>query len=631
MRLIISQWEAVAREHYSNYDLPGELDYSWRKGLDNVAGLCVNLLFLLSSAIDESISHRLERVDSLIPPSYFTLPTPFAKSQIGKATKDALRLTRSYMLSQSSPMSQFYSPKGSSEWENLVKAENSIAQDEWGWDLKQRKEEVSESQDSGKGLEKKGGFLSFWKRRTPSESTVATTSSQPESFQAEKPKTPASSTPSLRPSLEINPLTPSRPKIPLDPDTNPIAETPSSDTESQFQPSVVSRFLNRLSRRPPSGIIVESAEADQRSSSQVSLSVDDLAFLSDMETKPTLGQHTSKPLGSINPVEEILSSKAPKIEKSPPLIPPPPSSYIFKTAKESRKPTDNIPGDSLIGLSSPSSMSPVSHSGENKSLFDHIGIPEDMSLSPQQQPSTTLDFLSASSFSSSSRVDASAPLKHQPRASSSTSILPLPHPLSLKYGQSKPSLSHFKPDNPVLYPSALDDFDDFVSSPAPPTARDANPTAMLSTNFVFEASRTDDPDAFGDFVSTSHSSDSQPSATHASLNPGKSYSMVDSRTKISGSIPLLKSASPFTSASSDSINRNRNRNLEGNKSGNPPRGTIPLLPPPSQLLSISQQTSTTPLISKTSLSHGTTPEPASISSVNKSGLSAQDLSFFEGL
>lgn len=39
LKSIISQWEDIAQQHYSNYKMPEGQDYSWRKGLDNVDGL----------------------------------------------------------------------------------------------------------------------------------------------------------------------------------------------------------------------------------------------------------------------------------------------------------------------------------------------------------------------------------------------------------------------------------------------------------------------------------------------------------------------------------------------------------------------------------------------------------------
>lgn len=244
---------------------------------------------------------RLERVDNLVPSTYFTIPTPFPQSEIAKAVKNALRLTRSCSLSQSSPMGHFFALKGSSEWEDLVKMQGSAAKDEWGWDLKQGKEEVPDPQESVKGPERRSGFLSFWKRRTPSESStvaaaaiggtaVTAPSVQQESSQAEKKEKekvqtqtqPSTPTLPLRSSLENPPSTLLPPKAVLESDTTAsLTESRTSDVESQqVQPSVVSRFLNRLSRRP-SSVIVEVAESP--SPSQIALSVDDLAFFFDLD------------------------------------------------------------------------------------------------------------------------------------------------------------------------------------------------------------------------------------------------------------------------------------------------------------------------------------------------------------
>ncbi|GJJ11156.1 hypothetical protein Clacol_005387 [Clathrus columnatus] len=636
LRLIISRWEAIVEEHYSQYVLPGELDYSWRKGLDNVPGLS-------------------ERVDNFIPSSYFSLPTPFPKSQIAKAVKESLRLSRSYVLSQSSPMAQFYASKSSLEWENSVKMQKSTANDEWGWDLKQVKEETLEAQEAGKETERKAGFLSFWKRRTASESTTATSNTQPELPQPEKKEqTPAVPAPtaSLRPSLE-NP-----PSAPLSPKATPLSEStvsPTTDITTDYdqppQPSVVSRFFSRLSRRPASGIIVETAEHSP-SSASVSLSADDLAFLSDIvpsDPTPRLSSSVHKSSGSTGSLGDVLSFNTAKKDQLPaPLAPPPTSSRISPAAEGLKKKVKqgvdviDLFGDDLTNSST--SVDRIPHLGGANLLFEDISIFENKPSIPEKKLSMTLD-LSPLASSSSSRIDASTPpnlqqpppqlLHLQPRVSSSSfgSAALIPPPPS-KFGHSKPSVE----SHPVVSLSSsisqhsLDDFSDFVSG---------NPNHIESTknplsNPVFDNNDTsNDFGDFGDFVSTPQFSQRQqepfknnPTLYSTSKAQAESFTKGDFRGSSSVTIPILKPPPKFTTVGSDSISRNTDKNrvrsppLSGKSSPLPAQPQVPLkteLRPPQ----ISQQQTASvfqPSIGKTT---------STASSLNKSGLSAHDLSFFE--
>lgn len=505
--------------------------------------------------------------------------------------------------------------------------QGSAAKDEWGWDLKQGKEEFSDPQEPVKGPERKSGFLSFWKRRTPSESTTAaapTPDAAASDVQHEAPQTerkekeqmqtqtqPSTPTLSLRSSLENPPLTLLPSKAALESDTVVSStESRTSDSESQqVQPSVVSRFLNRLSRRP-SSIIVEVAE--QPSPSQVALSADDLAFLSDMEIKPTVTSDllthdsliTTNSFNAKTPSNSSNSFNREQLFRS--FLPPPPPSSSRTTYAIKHSDVVDLLSNDHVGSSSvdqrPYPEQANSFKDKSSTLF-------------RQQPPTSLDLFSASS----SRSNASLSPETQPRVLQSSIPTILSPPPTSQFGLSTPSSSGSKLDSS----SDFNDFDDFVSS---------GPSLPIKNNDDDSYTMGD----FGDFVSTSQFSHHTLSERDLLSRPKSYVKSVDQRTTSSVNIPILRPPPKFTASRlelDEALGTESSPHLfqMGNSRPLTPlsQQTSKPLPrsPPVQPLQAFNVFSAT----KAPSPRGSTPRPDSASTINKSGLSAQDLSFFEGL
>ncbi|KAF8522989.1 hypothetical protein JB92DRAFT_2885714 [Gautieria morchelliformis] len=309
---LVKQWDMFATDLYPKPGSERSESHSWRKGLDSIDGLT-------------------ELVESFIPATSFPPPMPFNKTAVAQSVKETLRLTRSFAMSQTSPMAHLYATKGSTEWERSVKSQKAAANDEWGWDLKLEPEEKPDPADSSK--DKTGrGLLSFWSRKTSSilstPASDAPVLNPPKSPTVmSKPTSPATSAgPSVESSRIASPTTATLPNL-----SPPTADgdTVLGDTSS-IQPSAVSRFFNRFSRKAPA---VATGSPGKEKPTSLSLSSDDLSFLSDMTPSISEGSWQSQQESvSVNSLGGMLSwptkdaSANSTSSKLPPPIAPPPSS-----------------------------------------------------------------------------------------------------------------------------------------------------------------------------------------------------------------------------------------------------------------------------------------------------------------
>ncbi|KIJ55631.1 hypothetical protein M422DRAFT_63653 [Sphaerobolus stellatus SS14] len=531
LQSILDQWEKVSEEVYGKHD-PIPPEFSWRKGLDNVEGL-------------------FDLVERFLPPPSYPPPTPLSKSMLAKSVKETLRLTRSFGLTQSSPMSRLYASKGSMEWEQSVRSQKHSAKDEWGWDLKHGHEEIPEHDSSTE--KKTTSFLSFWGRKpssTPSinssaitiasPSLASTTPSVPES--PLKPSSKASSpATSARPSVDIStPISVTKPTTPTTPQitvasTPSINEAASATPESpSVQPSAVSRFWSRFSKRSstvaPTASTDKEKEKERRSSLQVALSANDISFLSDIVPAGTPAKsHQTVP--SLSSLESMLSSSstAGSSKLPPPLAPPPrPSALPSLTTKESgsarssssfdRAMADAQLMDALdavgLGIGGETGYTPVSFDlldspMETPSVPIHTIPPLPISPPPpsQRQSIPAIPLNSAlPSARPRSAIPSLAPSLPSPLQPPPGSLLGLPNDSSSQRDFSADllslsSLSSSTPP-PAIQPSA--------GAIQPPAARVDNPLPPTPQTVA------DDFDDFADFISgPSLSSNPDPPSTQA--------------------------------------------------------------------------------------------------------------------
>ncbi|KAJ7576884.1 hypothetical protein C8J56DRAFT_836816 [Mycena floridula] len=236
-----------------------------------------------TSSGDEPPRRRLEDLDEmkpivnkLVPSDLMLQPlVPFSKTFMSKSMNEAIRLTRHVPFTHSSPMAQYVASKGSTAWEASVKSRQEQAQDDLlppGWRL------MEKQKDEGVAPELKrkttGGLLSFFGRR-PTSPPVSERSSSPASRKVvSTANTPRGSFDSARPVETPPPMVSSFSEpLPAKTDntsfTSILATIPDIPREPTPPPSVVSRFLGRFSRGRP----------QERT---FALSSNDLEFLSDI-------------------------------------------------------------------------------------------------------------------------------------------------------------------------------------------------------------------------------------------------------------------------------------------------------------------------------------------------------------
>ncbi|KAJ3848771.1 hypothetical protein EV368DRAFT_86249 [Lentinula lateritia] len=344
---------------------PEETLAHWKGGIDAVEGL-------------------LDLCQTIIPPlpplsSLPSLPSQTKSSPIMKRSSEALRLTRSTVISSSGPLGMYLKTKGSIEWEVAVKArpEKTSEQEREeivpaGWRILP-KEKEDETQVAAPEMKRKGSSIlsSFFGRKAEA--------SPPESKgKKDKEASPRPSFASSRNSVDsksgtANAESSSTDKLPTGPASAPVpststvgASTSTTLTPSTYgdggspdlfhdtpttspAPSAVSRFLNRFSssRDRPS-------HSRQNSNTSLALSTDDLEFLQDIVPSASDVDHEHE-LVQTGSDELELNGLQKMINSAPlpaPLLPP-------------RRAPGRDPQQSQSQLSSPRSPSDDSITGRN--------------------------------------------------------------------------------------------------------------------------------------------------------------------------------------------------------------------------------------------------------------------------
>ncbi|KAJ3821407.1 hypothetical protein F5880DRAFT_1614713 [Lentinula raphanica] len=369
----------------------------WRSGIDAVEGL---------SELSQTIAPPLPPFSSLP-----ALPSQsnYSHSSILKRSSEAIRLTRSTVLSSSGPFGLYLKTKGSIEWEVTVKArpEKTSEQEREeivpaGWRiLPKETEDKKENKVEPPEMKKRGSSIlsSFFGRKTenaPAESrsrsmssnakddsprpsfassrhSVESTTSKTQSLKAESPSStklptnpvsapaPASTFPSSSASTTTTTTTPSTYGDGGSPDLFQDAPTTAP------APSAVSRFFNRFSssRNRPS-------HSRQNSNASLALSTDDLEFLEDIV--PSASDDVSHDIDHDGLQQMINSAPLPK-----PLVPPPRASPQPQSSSQtqSSSPRSPVPSDDL-GFGSDKNSLPLSDAASrfNKNL--------NVSLAPSQ-------------------------------------------------------------------------------------------------------------------------------------------------------------------------------------------------------------------------------------------------------
>ncbi|KAJ3865874.1 hypothetical protein EV359DRAFT_80067 [Lentinula novae-zelandiae] len=316
---------------------PEETLAHWKGGIDAVEGL-------------------LDLCQTIIPPlpplsSLPSLPSQTKSSPIMKRSSEALRLTRSTVISSSGPLGMYLKTKGSIEWEVAVKArpEKTSEQEREeivpaGWRILP-KENEDEKKVEVPEMKRKGSSIlsSFFGRKAEASPTES-------KEKKDKEASPRPSFASSRNSVDFksgtaNAESSSTDKLPTSPVSAPVpststvgASTSTTPTPSTYgdggspdlfhdaptttpAPSAVSRFLNRFSSSSRS----RPSHTRQNSNTSLALSTDDLEFLqdivpsaSDIDHEHELVQTGSNEL-ELNGLQKMINS-APL----PALLSPPP-------------------------------------------------------------------------------------------------------------------------------------------------------------------------------------------------------------------------------------------------------------------------------------------------------------------
>ncbi|KAJ3872057.1 hypothetical protein F5051DRAFT_172558 [Lentinula edodes] len=350
---------------------PEETLSHWKGGIDAVEGL-------------------LDLCQTIIPPlpplsSLPTLPSQTKSSPIMKRSSEALRLTRSTVISSSGPLGMYLKTKGSIEWEVAVKArpEKTSEQEREeivpaGWRILP-KEKEDEKKVEAPEMKRKGSSIlsSFFGRKAEASPTES-------KEKKDKEASPRPSFASSRNSMDSksgteNAESSSTDKLPTSPASAPVpstsavgASTSTTPTPSTYgdggspdlfhdapttapAPSAVSRFLNRFSssRNRPS-------HSRQNSNTSLALSTDDLEFLqdivpsaSDVDHEHELVQTGSNEL-ELNGLQKMINS-APL---PAPLLPPPRAPGRDPQRSQSQLSSPRSPSDDFItGRNAPSDAS----------------------------------------------------------------------------------------------------------------------------------------------------------------------------------------------------------------------------------------------------------------------------------
>ncbi|KAG2122103.1 hypothetical protein DEU56DRAFT_873653 [Suillus clintonianus] len=238
MASLIQKCQEVSGELWPGMEFHSDVAQSnWRTGFDGLE----NITALLNDLVPEDVA---------LPP-----PIQFSQTATVKAVNNALKLTRHMPLTRKSPMALLLSSKGSTDWEKSVKARKDIFVDDApvGWRILE-KDESAAITDASQPKKSGAGLLSFWNRKASSsipytDSKVENARSSPipgrSSAENTKPQVPErrDTSPARTPAVFMD--SPPVASSSTTPDIVIPAVTPA--------PSAVSRFLNRFSRAKGTG------------------------------------------------------------------------------------------------------------------------------------------------------------------------------------------------------------------------------------------------------------------------------------------------------------------------------------------------------------------------------------------
>lgn len=206
---------------------------NWRTGLDGLE----NITVLLNDLVPE---------DMALSPSI-----QYSQTATAKAVINALKLTRHMPLTRKSPMALLLSSKGSTDWEKSVKARKDIPVDDApvGWRILEKDERAAIT-DAAHPKKHGTGLLSFWNRKSSS-SSVPSTDAKMENARPPSISARSSVENTMHQASEKRDISPARTPAVFIPSSPAASSSAAPDVVISAvtpAPSAVSRFLNRFSR-----------------------------------------------------------------------------------------------------------------------------------------------------------------------------------------------------------------------------------------------------------------------------------------------------------------------------------------------------------------------------------------------
>ncbi|KAK0488923.1 hypothetical protein IW261DRAFT_1442297 [Armillaria novae-zelandiae] len=285
---IVERFEQLSHDLWPDDPLPDSKDETKLQSVEDIQEL--------SSVIQKFVPDNLT-----LPPH-----VDFSKTFISKRTAETLKFTRHAPMVRLSPLARYVASKGSTAWEASVKARPELSQDDFvpaGWRVVPKEKDVAPPVIDTK-QKSAGGLLSFFGRR----SMTPPVTDKPVSPVA-KPSVGPSASP--RPSLDTyrTSISSSSPVVssPLSPTASAgpssVLSPPPDREPTPPPPSAVSRFLTRFSRTKPSttsprnSIALSSNDLEFLSEIVPSASNDaDSSSISDMVESPPLPEKLPPPL-----------------------------------------------------------------------------------------------------------------------------------------------------------------------------------------------------------------------------------------------------------------------------------------------------------------------------------------------
>ncbi|KDQ18911.1 hypothetical protein BOTBODRAFT_184739 [Botryobasidium botryosum FD-172 SS1] len=625
-------------------------------------------------------------LDNFIPQMTLQPPVQFYTTHVGKSMLASLKLTKNLPMSRSSPWSHLAITKNSAAWERSVRRERVVVE-EVGWFAAPKPEAAvappTEPTSAPAKETKLGGILSYWSKRnsvipTPSpvlpDQTASAVSAPPTPSHTATFENSTSNSTSKDTKSDVSvPIPPSRAESPGP--TSTLASRSSASTSSApadapprssldepepAAPSAVSRFFNRFSR----------ARTSAPRHTPLSLSASDMSFLSDIPTfedKPGGGDDDD----SLFSLQQMLNAKPQVPTKLPPPLAPPPKSAPRAappaSAAHSRAPTSSSAtedtlwdmfGDSKAANaeSPPPPLPPPKPVGNISIATLPPRLPPPLSPSPaSSRGSSRVGTPVTAQFPSRSQTPVLPPAPRQHSHSSSSLAVP-PSPSSgshkpLPPQPQLPSNTHFNPSFSMQ--SAFDnddgfgDFGDFMSSGTLPPKLQSQPQPHQvpppklplpsKRSSMGPEHHTPVPLAL---MSSNNSSrrPSAPALLPPPLPPPRSSTNTPKLHHAPASISLVDFSFPEQQQQPQAKTFPAPQGLPASSAAPPPRPSAlmafpPPLPPPQPLSLLSNEpTARTQVVPPQPSQSSHSPQPPRGAPPKASNvLSAQDLSFFEGL